>query len=221
MVEQDVLRGGTAAGGRLLTARGRRTRANLVAAAKQVFGVTSFAETRIADITQQASTANGTFYTYFDTKEDIFREVAVEVLEEMSVSARFDPDDLGGDPARRVAKALANYYRTCLRNVGVARSIEQVAERDPEVARARRKTLVTGVKMFERWIYALQRHGICDTNIDPWTTAMILHTMTVRVAYDHLMRWGDESDVERLAQAVTQIWARTLGLEKVESDVTF
>lgn len=221
MVDQDVLRGGTAAGGRLLTARGRRTRANLVAAAKQVFGVTSFADARIADITQQAGTANGTFYTYFDTKEEIFREVAMEVLDEMSASARFDPDDLEGDPAGRVAEALTSYYRTCLRNVGVARSIEQVAERDPEVARARRRTVITGIKMFERWIYALQRHGICNTSIDPWTTAMVLHTMTVRVAYDHLMTSGNESQVEGLARTVTRIWARTLGLEKVEPDVIF
>ena len=47
---------------------------------------------------------------------------------------------------------------------------------------------------------------------------MALHTMNVRLAYDHLLPHGEEAeaDVDMLAKAVTRIWARTVGLEKVE-----
>jgi AcrR family transcriptional regulator len=201
-------------GGRLLTLRGRRTRAGLIAAAKVIFEATPFAETRISDITARAGVATGTFYTYFDSKEEVFREVAIEVLAEMSSSGALDPDDLEGGPIHAVAQATRRYFLTCLHNAGVARSMEQLALSDPYIARARRNTVIIGVKRIEQWIRDLQELGICDTDINAWDTAMVLHTMNVRVAYDHLLLTGREGDVERLVTAVTRVWARTVGLEK-------
>jgi hypothetical protein len=71
-----------------------------------------------------------------------------------------------------------------------------------------------GVKRVERWIRRLQEQGICDLELDPRTTAIALHTMNVRVAYDHLLPSGDRKDVEPLVAAVTTVWARTVGLEQ-------
>ncbi len=92
-----------------------------------------------------------------------------------------------------------------------------MAPGDKEVGSARRQTVIRNVKRAERWIRRLQEQGICD-DIDPWTTAMALHTMNVRLAYDHLLPHGGEAeaDVDDLAKAVTRIWARTVGLERVE-----
>jgi AcrR family transcriptional regulator len=210
-------RAGQAAGGRLLTARGLRTRAALVAAAKQVFEEIPFPESRITDITARAGVASGTFYTYFDSKEEVFREVAAEVLAEMSAAPRRDPDNTDGDLIRDIEYASRQYFLVCVRNPGIVRSIEQVAPGDKEVMAARRSTVIQNVKRAERWIKRLQDSGICD-DIDPWTTAMALHTMNVRLAYDHLLPHGEEAeaDVDMLAKAVTRIWARTVGLEKVE-----
>jgi AcrR family transcriptional regulator len=211
-------RAGQAAGGRLLTARGLRTRAALVAAARQVFEEIPFPESRITDITSRAGVASGTFYTYFDSKEEIFREVAAEVLDQMSAAPRRDPDNTEGDLIRDIEYASRQYFLACVRNSGIVTSIEQVAPGDKEVAAARRGTIIQNVKRGERWIRRLQEAGICD-DIDPWTTAMALHTMNVRLAYDHLLPHGGqaEADVDDLARAVTRIWARTVGLERVEA----
>ena len=199
-------RAGQAAGGRLLTARGLRTRAALVAAAKQVFEEIPFTESRITDITARAGVASGTF-----------REVADAVLLEMSRAPRRDPDNTDGDLIRDIEYASRQYFLACVRNPGIVSSIEQVAPGDKEVGTARRQTVVRNVKRAERWIRRLQEQGICD-DIDPWTTAMALHTMNVRLAYDHLLPHGGEAeaDVDDLAKAVTRIWARTVGLERVE-----
>jgi AcrR family transcriptional regulator len=211
-----ALRGGQATGGRLLTPRGQRTRAALVAAATEIFEETPFAEVRLSDITTRAGVSAGTFYTYFDSKEQIFREVAVEVLAEMSESARLDKAEAAEDPIQAVANATRRYFLTCLRHAGVARSMEQLALADPDVSRSRRHTVITGVKRVERFIRHLQLAGICDDGIDSWDTAMVLHTMNVRVAYDHLLgAAGDTGDVDRLVDAVTHVWARTVGLERV------
>jgi AcrR family transcriptional regulator len=55
------------------TERGRRTRNKLLEAAEVEFGAKGFHETGISDITYRAGVALGTFYTYFESKEEIFR----------------------------------------------------------------------------------------------------------------------------------------------------
>ena len=55
------------------TARGRRTREKLLDAAEQEFGARGFHPVGISDITRRAGVAAGTFYVYFDSKEEIYR----------------------------------------------------------------------------------------------------------------------------------------------------
>lgn len=55
------------------TARGERTRRALLSAAAQEFGEKGFHDGSISGITRRAGCALGSFYTYFDTKDDIFR----------------------------------------------------------------------------------------------------------------------------------------------------
>lgn len=57
------------------TARGRRTRQRLLDAAEIEFGRRGFADASIVDITRRAEVAQGTFYTYFPSKEAIFAEL--------------------------------------------------------------------------------------------------------------------------------------------------
>jgi AcrR family transcriptional regulator len=212
----EELRAGQAAGGRLLTARGRRTRAGLIQAAREVFAEVPFADTRIADIAARAGVANGTFYTYFDSKEEIFREVAGEVLHAMLRAAARDPDAPQRDPIRDIEHASRAYFQVVVDNAVVARSIEQLVPVDASVAGERQSTIVAAIKRTNRWIKRLQDEGVCD-DIDPWTTAIALQTMTIRVAYDHLLPHSGEvnADVDAMARAVSRIWARTVGLEVV------
>ena len=55
------------------TARGRRTREKLLEAAEIEFGEKGFHEAAISGITQRAGVALGTFYVYFESKEEVFR----------------------------------------------------------------------------------------------------------------------------------------------------
>src|SRR4051812_43096095 len=55
------------------TERGRRTVRKLLEAAAQEFGARGFHEAAITGITARAGVALGTFYTYFQSKEELFR----------------------------------------------------------------------------------------------------------------------------------------------------
>ena len=60
-----------------LTRKGHRTRAALVQAGRQVFEEQGFLNARIGDIAKAAGVAHGGFYHYFDSKEAVFRDVAM------------------------------------------------------------------------------------------------------------------------------------------------
>ena len=68
---------------RALSRKGRMTRARLLAAAKEIFEEDGFLEARISDIAERAGLSHGSFYTYFDSKEQVFREVALAVEDEL------------------------------------------------------------------------------------------------------------------------------------------
>jgi AcrR family transcriptional regulator len=61
-----------------LTARGERTRSRLLEAGEEVFGRRGYHDASIAQITNSAGVAQGTFYLYFDSKRDLMRAVVAE-----------------------------------------------------------------------------------------------------------------------------------------------
>ena len=63
------------------TRRGRETREKLLQAAEVEFGERGFADASIASITQRAGVALGTFYVYFESKEEIFRALVTHMGE--------------------------------------------------------------------------------------------------------------------------------------------
>jgi AcrR family transcriptional regulator len=69
-----------------LTARGERTRRRLLDAGEEVFGRRGYHEASIADITQGAGVAQGTFYLYFDSKRELMRAVVDERGHELRVT---------------------------------------------------------------------------------------------------------------------------------------
>lgn len=63
------------------TQRGIKTRNKLLQAAETEFGEKGFHEGAISGITYRAGVALGTFYTYFDSKEEIFRALVYYMSE--------------------------------------------------------------------------------------------------------------------------------------------
>ncbi|WP_088183058.1 TetR/AcrR family transcriptional regulator [Sphingobium sp. Z007] len=61
------------------TARGERTRRALLSAAAAEFGEKGFHDGSVSGITRRAGCALGSFYTYFDTKDDIFRALVADM----------------------------------------------------------------------------------------------------------------------------------------------
>lgn len=63
------------------TTRGRRTRDKILDAAALEFGELGFHKTSIGGVTDRAGVALGTFYVYFESKEEIFRSLVTRMGE--------------------------------------------------------------------------------------------------------------------------------------------
>ena len=81
------------------TAKGLRTRDELLAAARRVFERDGYLETRVADIAAEAELAHGSFYTYFSSKQDVFLAIVRDV-------GRQFRDAVAPSPSRRRARRL-------------------------------------------------------------------------------------------------------------------
>ena len=154
----------------------------------------------------------GTFYSYFDSKESLFRVAAGRALEELYSYPRQDPDNLHRQQVRDLAYSIRSYFLVCRRNRVIAQSIELVWSQDDGVRRNRRGTLMRGAKRLEQWIIDLQDKGICDPTVNPWLSALALQSMTVQLAYDQLVYREQPQDVDALVDAVVPIWAKAVGL---------
>src|SRR3954451_11488900 len=85
------------------TERGRKTQRRLLEAAAAEFGERGFHEAAITGITQRAGVALGTFYTYFESKEEVFRAL----VRDMSRATRAHvAEAVKGAPDRLAAERL-------------------------------------------------------------------------------------------------------------------
>ena len=85
------------------TARGEATRTRLLESAERRFGSAGFHATGIADITRDAGVAQGTFYLYFDSKEEVFRALVLNLSHELRLALHRATEGVDG----RLAKERA------------------------------------------------------------------------------------------------------------------
>jgi AcrR family transcriptional regulator len=192
------------------TARGQRTRAALVQAAAEVFERDGFLDARVTDIAAAAGVANGTFYSYFDSKEAIFREVADELVEQLYQQSHVG-DLAGADPRARIAAANRRYVEAFARHAGLYAVVVQVASLNPAFRQHRQASRLAFVQRATRGIRHLQQHGQADRTLDPGLTAAMLCGMVENFAeVRHLL--GERFDDDEAAEAMTEIWVRAIGL---------
>ena len=130
------------------TERGRRTLRKLLDAAAIEFGEKGFHEASITGITSRAETALGTFYTYFDSKDEIFRALVKDLSERVRVTVG---ESLGGGATSALEterKALTAFLRFAREHKEIYRIIDEAEFVDPANYRTHYES--TARRMFER-----------------------------------------------------------------------
>lgn len=198
------------------TARPRPTRSHrtadaLVAAAAELFQERGFSEVRITEISRRAGMSHGTFYTHFDSKEDVFRAV-IEALNANSLQ-RSGADRRDGMSVRsRIDETNRAFFEIYRASARLLASYEELAGRDEATAALRRRTRLSYIGRTIAAIRSWQDDGSVDPNLDADAIAHCLGAMVERVA--HLRFVFDEGmDETRLLDAISHVWAASLGID--------
>ncbi len=195
--------------------KGARTRARLVEAAKEVFEKHGFLEARISDIAQQAGLAHGSFYHYFESKEEVFREVAESVEERLSAPMAGVILDPASDatPQERIREALRLFLESYRREAKIMGVIEQMARHDKAVSALRAKRHERYSQQVAASIRDLQRHGLADPGLDPAIAAAALGSITSRFPEMWLVQRDVTCGFDQAVDQLTRIFVNALGLE--------
>lgn len=192
--------------------KGAATRGRILEAARLVFEETGFLEARITDIADRAGLSHGSFYHYFDSKEQIFREIA-EAQEAMLTAP---PATDGAEPVteyERILRANRLYLQRYRDNAAIMGVIEEVSRYDAIVNDARTRRQKHFADRAEKSIKRLQRTGQADKTIDAEIAAVALGSMVARFAEVWLVDEWASYDFDRAAEQVTRLWANAIGLE--------
>ncbi|WP_068275435.1 TetR/AcrR family transcriptional regulator [Aldersonia kunmingensis] len=192
-----------------LTTRGRKTRDALLDAARTVFERVGFPDARVELITQEANVSYGTFYRYFESKEDIFRVLSTQLFEDIH---RRESTDTQMSPAERLISANRAYYQAYRRNAQLMAIVEQVATFNEEFRQLRHDHRHQLIERQARAIARWQSEGLVRKSLDPELAARAMSAMVDHTLYLWLVQ-GDEANEAALLDTLDQMCVGALGLD--------
>lgn len=196
--------------------KGAQTRARLLEASKEIFEEDGFLEARISDIAERAGLSHGSFYHYFDSKEEIFREVAEAVEEELSAplgSVILDSTS-PATPQERIREAIRRHLESYRREAAIMGVIEEVSRYDEHVGAVRMERHQRYQQQVANSIRRLQQHGLADPDLDPKVTAAVLGAMTSRFPEAWLVQGSVNCSFDKGVDQLSRVFINALGLKE-------
>ena len=189
------------------TERGRRTLRKLLDAAATEFADKGFHDASISGITRSAGVALGTFYTYFDSKDAIFRALVSDMSAGVAQAAReaLDPA-MGSLEVERAA--LRAFLAFAVEHKEIYRIIDEAEFVDPESYRMHYETI--GARIEDR-LRAGGESGALDPGLGaPEAWAVMGMNVFLGLRYVIWAREGDP-DFDEIAGRANDLLARGLG----------
>jgi AcrR family transcriptional regulator len=191
--------------------KGERTRARLVDAARRVLERDGYLDTRVSDITTEVGMSSGTFYTYFDGKEDVFAAVVDEFQDQLlnpGKGHRLGPEDA----EEYVYEANRDYVESVRKNVRLLALFEQVANIDDDFKEAERRRAKEFALQNAEIISRLQEEGRADPKVDSLIAAHALSAMIRSMAFIVYVL-GEQIPFEDLMGTLNRLWGNALCIE--------
>ena len=187
------------------TERGRRTQRAILDAAAAEFGEKGFHDSSIVSITLRAGVALGSFYTYFESKEALFRalvqDMSAAVRDHVAPVLRAQQGAIAAEGA-----ALHAFLDFARRHKEIYRIIDEAEFVAPEAWRAHYET--TAARILERLTAAAERDEIAGPVSEPQAWAIM--GMNVFLG----LRYGVQdsaADLEAVSAAANALLRKGLG----------
>ena len=194
-----------------VTDRGRRTRGALLDAGRQLFEELGFADVRIHHIADRAGVAHGTFYTWFDSKEALLREIVAGVVQDIFESTSVGHGLPPAAAYARIETANRAFLRAVTRHARILRVLDSLADTREDFRRLRVEVRESFVRRGMDGLVRLQTAGLADPSLPPRAAASALGAMVESFA--HL--WQDPLEglsEQEAVDVLTRLWAGAIGL---------
>ncbi|WP_379920486.1 TetR/AcrR family transcriptional regulator [Erythrobacter sp. R86502] len=184
------------------TERGRRTLRKLLDAAAEEFGEKGFHEASVSSITRRAGVALGSFYTYFDSKDALFRALVADMSEKVRTSARSALNEEMGALEIEQA-ALAAFLRFAAEHKEVYRIIDEAEFVDPASYRQHYETIASRIadRLRAGTADGVFREGLGE--LEAWA----LMGMNVFVGLRYVVWGGGQTAADDVAAGVNRLLA--------------
>lgn len=187
------------------TERGRRTLRALLDAAAAEFGEKGFHDASVSGITARAGVALGSFYTYFESKDALFRalvrDMSDQVRDHVAPAVRAAPDGIAAERA-----GLEQFLGFVRRHKEIYRIIDEAEFVDPDSFR--RHYSATAERIGQRLAAAAAR-GEVRGDVDE-VHAWALMGMNVFLGLRYGV-WSDDREPAQVADVVADLLRRGLG----------
>lgn len=190
--------------------KGQRTEAAFLTAARQVFAEKGYFNTKISDIAAATGRSAGSFYNYYENKEQLLEalleEFTAEVIEaSLQTGAR--------DPAQGVRSAVTAYWTTYKKYLPEMIGLFQMSMTDEQFQRRWRENRAAGIEAILIGLTSAERSGT-STGLPPRLLASALVSMLESFCWTWLAA-GGELDVERptdeqAIETLSAVWYRTV-----------
>jgi len=187
------------------TARGRQTLRKLLDAAAKEFGEKGFHEASISAITRRAGTALGSFYTYFDSKDAIFRALVQDMSAQVASNVRegVDLQASGFEIERAALQAFLDFARS---NKEIYRIIDESEFVDPASFREHYET--TASRILDR-LKRGEEAGEFREGMDE-AHAWAIMGMNVFLGLRYSV-WAETSDSARISKLTNELLRKGIG----------
>lgn len=162
-----------------VTARGEATRRRLLNAAEQEFGTKGYHGASVSSITQRADIAQGTFYLYFHSKEEMFVTLVRDIGHQLRAHSA---QAIAGATDRLEAerRGLEAFLAFTTRHRGLYRIVQESQFVDPQIFREYYEKLAEG---YAEALGAAARKGELapgDAEVRAWSMMGIGHFLGMK-----------------------------------------
>ncbi|MDH3903487.1 MAG: TetR/AcrR family transcriptional regulator, partial [Xanthomonadales bacterium] len=181
------------------TARGKKTRDKLLRAAEIEFGDKGFHSAAISGITYRAGVALGTFYTYYESKEEIFHDLVTYMSHR---TRRWIGERVAGAPDRMAAERLGieAYIEFARRHKGIYRIITEAEFVANDAYREHYESFASAYR--DNLKQAGESGDIREGDYETWSWAIMGIAVFLGMKYTE---WDDNVPAARVAEIVTDL----------------
>lgn len=192
------------------TSKGQRTEAAFLQAARTTFAEVGYFNAKISDIAAAAGRSAGSFYNYYENKEQLLEALLEEFTDEVLKGSLLAQT---GDPEQDIRGAVRTYWNSYRKYLPELIGVFQMSMRDDAYTARWRRIRAAGIREVITTLHNAERSGH-NPGLPERQLASAIVSMLEHFCWVWLAAGGDEDveapDDDTAVEVLSAIWYRTV-----------